>query len=110
MRAVAEKKRDHGVLHGSQQPPETCVGPIEESQHKGSMDRGEQAVVHHKERNVGQLGPQVGEPCASRTRHFQDIVEADDQVLRPVQEYNGGRVPAQEQDAPQRDRIDHNQA
>jgi len=86
-----------------------------EGKHKSRMPESEYPEVHQKkDYEIKPLWYQSGF-LASRefsfvhfslgTGHFQNIIKADDHILRPVQDQYGRDVPAEKQHAKQRNEV-----
>ena len=96
---------------------------LRQGQDEDAVDEPEDPVVDAEERDqdqlwVGQAGDRLavvegggaaGRFGAGRARHLQDVEDADDAVLQPVDGQDRPDVPAQEQDAEQRDHVRHDQ-
>ena len=74
---------------------------VKQCQHEKAVDGYEAAIVNDKEWNEKQLAKMCDRVGHPGEHHLQDIIEPDDQVLRPVQKNNVKSIPAEKQDTEQ---------
>lgn len=81
----------------------------EKRKHKGRMPEGEYPEVHDKKTDeIKSLVGLLPLDLSLCQRHFDDVVEADDHILGPVQNQNGRNTPAEEHHADKGNKVREN--